>query len=58
MLSIFAIASARSPPMASADGSLNVRSSVVAAGAGEGVEGTFVAAVNEAGAGAAGAAGV
>jgi len=53
------MASARSLPIASAEGSLTVRSVAGApAGAGEGVAGSFIAAVDGADTGAGGAAGV
>lgn len=57
MLSMFAIAASRSPPMVKADGSLNWRGAWEAccAGTGEGVAGAFCVVVEEAaGAGAAG----
>jgi hypothetical protein len=60
MLSMFSIAAARSLPKASEEGSLKDRSVAAAApaGAGDGVAGGFAAAETEAGAGAAGTAGV
>lgn len=58
MLSMFSIAAVRSLPIVNAEGSLKVRSVVVPAPAGDGVAGAFVFAVEGAGAGAAGAAGV
>ena len=59
MLSIFAIASSRCEPSVRAEGSLKLAPSVAGAeGAGEGVAGAFVLVVLEAGAGAAGTAGV
>lgn len=58
MLSMLAIAASLSPPIASADGSLNPCPPVVPAGAGEGVAGAFVFEVPVGAAGAAGAAGV
>lgn len=54
MLSMLAIAASRSPPMVSADGSLNWREEACCAGAGEGVAGAFCVVAEEAGAGAAG----
>ena len=59
ILSIFAMAASRSPPIVSAEGSLNWRDDSVAccAGAGEGVAGAFWVVADEA-TGAAGAEGV
>ena len=56
MLSMLAMAASRSPPMVSAEGSLN--RSDCWAGAGEGVAGTFCVEDAEGAEGAAGAAGV
>jgi hypothetical protein len=59
MLSMFAMASSRWDPSVSADGSLKLAPSAAGAdGAGEGVAGAFDVVVFEAGAGAAGGAGV
>jgi hypothetical protein len=57
MLSMLAMAASRSPPIVRAEGSLK-RSPDAWAGAGEGVPGTFWVFDEDAGAGAAGAAGV
>lgn len=57
MLSMFAIAASRSPPIVKAEGLSKRAGSDVCAGAGEGVAGAFCVFADE-GAGAAGAAGV
>jgi len=57
MLNMFSIAASRSPPMASAEGSLKLGPVACVAGAGDGVAGAFCVELDE-GAGAAGVAGV